>query len=292
MTVSTISSESITVFANASDLPSRNGSQYSKAGEPKIAHDPSPSDLAFKKNRINTSDSISSLGFDEEVPAPLQDPVDTPQKGHVDQAVVTRQQISRQGSFRNLWRPRSVDRKEHSLFESFPRPPSKVLLHIAGVFPERPEHKQPVHVDKSLPPPPYHVFGRGKKKRILYMVAIVGVLSPLSTFIYFPALGDISRVSSSRKRLQLSLHCQEFHLDGTFILLTITVHMAVHGITPLIWMPLCDYFGRRPILIAALAIFVSANAGLLFSTSFLGLMLLRGAQAFGSVHLTTIGEIP
>ena len=85
---------------------------------------------------------------------------------------------------------------------------------------------------------------------------------------------------------------QEFHLDANFILLTITVHMAAQGIAPLIWMPICDYVGRRLLLIATLAIFVGANAGLLVSDSFLSLMLLRVAQALGSSHLSTTGETP
>jgi MFS family permease len=66
--------------------------------------------------------------------------------------------------------------------------------------------------------------------------------------------------------------------------------MAVQGISPFVWMPLGDYFGRRFALIATLAIFVGANTGLLFSNSFLSLMLLRAAQAFGSADLPIIGE--
>lgn len=56
-------------------------------------------------------------------------------------------------------------------------------------------------------------------------------------------------------------------------------------------MPLGDYFGRRLVLVGTLAVFVSANAGLLYSNSFLSLMLLRAAQAFGSADLPVIGEI-
>lgn len=67
--------------------------------------------------------------------------------------------------------------------------------------------------------------------------------------------------------------------------------MAIQGIAPLIWMPLGEYFGRRFALIATLVVFVGANVGLLFSNSFLSLMLLRAAQAFGSADLPIIGEI-
>ncbi|KAE9369818.1 MFS general substrate transporter [Stipitochalara longipes BDJ] len=108
----------------------------------------------------------------------------------------------------------------------------------------------------------------------MYLMALVCVLTPLSTFIYFPVLGNISRV---------------FHLSSEFVVLTIAVHMVVQGIAPLFWIPLGDCFGRRFTLIATLAIFVGANVGLLFSNSFLSLMLLRAAQAFGSADLPIIG---
>ena len=79
-------------------------------------------------------------------------------------------------------------------------------------------------------------------------------------------------------------------MSSEFVLLTIAVHMAVQGIAPLVWMPLGDYFGRRFALIATLAVFVGANAGLLFSKSFISLMLLRALQAFGSANFPMIGE--
>lgn len=79
-------------------------------------------------------------------------------------------------------------------------------------------------------------------------------------------------------------------MSSEFVLLTIAVHMAVQGMAPLVWMPLGDYFGRRFALIATLAVYVGANAGLLFTKSFLSLMLLRALQAFGSASFPMIGE--
>jgi MFS family permease len=67
--------------------------------------------------------------------------------------------------------------------------------------------------------------------------------------------------------------------------------MVVQGIASLVWMPLGEYVGRRLALIATLAVFVGANAGLLFSNNFLSLMLLRAAQAVGSADLLLLGKI-
>jgi hypothetical protein len=49
-------------------------------------------------------------------------------------------------------------------------------------------------LEKNLPEPPYHVFSRSKKKQLVYIVSLAGLFSPLSSNIYFPALGQISRV--------------------------------------------------------------------------------------------------
>jgi len=49
-------------------------------------------------------------------------------------------------------------------------------------------------LDKALPEPPYHVFTLAKKKQLVYIVSLAGLFSPLSSNIYFPALGQISTV--------------------------------------------------------------------------------------------------
>lgn len=66
--------------------------------------------------------------------------------------------------------------------------------------------------------------------------------------------------------------------------------MLIQGLAPLFWTPLGDCFGRRLILIAKLVIFVAANAGLLGSHIFASLMVVRAIQAFGSAHLSVIGN--
>lgn len=45
------------------------------------------------------------------------------------------------------------------------------------------------------PEPPYHVFTLAKKKQLVYIVSLAGLFSPLSSNIYFPALGQIATVS-------------------------------------------------------------------------------------------------
>jgi hypothetical protein len=53
------------------------------------------------------------------------------------------------------------------------------------------------NLDKALPEPPYHVFTLAKKKQLVYIVSLAGLFSPLSSNIYFPALGQIATVCLS-----------------------------------------------------------------------------------------------
>jgi len=192
----TISSQNITVFADIKDLPSRSGSQRSGAEEVDIPLKVVTTELEIKRQSYASIASISSFGFDVAVPEPVYNGDQSFVEGRTNQKVAMRQQFGRQESFRCLWRMKSFRKNQHGLNEPSSQPPSKSLLNFATVFPTVPPDKQPVYVEKSLPPPPYHAFGATKKKWIMYLMALVAVLTPVSAIIYFPVLGDISRVSA------------------------------------------------------------------------------------------------
>jgi hypothetical protein len=199
----TISSQSITVFADVKDLPSRSGSQHSRTEEPNVPFKVDTLDQKFKRQSNESFDSISSFGFDVAVPDQVHSASLAQVEDYTNQRKLMRGYLPRQTSFPSVWCSKNTNKKQHDLDESFPRPPSKALLSFATVFPEIIQDKQHVYVDKSLPPPPYHAFDTKKKKWIMYLMAIVGVLTPLSTFIYFPALGDISRVRIFQTRIRI-----------------------------------------------------------------------------------------
>lgn len=53
-----------------------------------------------------------------------------------------------------------------------------------------------INLESQIPsPPPYHVFSRSRKMQIVFLVSLAAIFSPLSSNIYFPALGLISNVS-------------------------------------------------------------------------------------------------
>jgi MFS family permease len=73
------------------------------------------------------------------------------------------------------------------------------------------------------------------------------------------------------------------------VALSITVYMLFQGIAPSLWGPLADSYGRRPILLSTLIVYILANLGLALAPSFKVLMLFRGIQAVGSASTIAIG---
>ncbi|CCX34920.1 Similar to Probable transporter AQR1; acc. no. P53943 [Pyronema omphalodes CBS 100304] len=131
------------------------------------------------------------------------------------------------------------------------------------------------------PPAPYHSFSKGKKLGLAYLVSLAAVFSPLSSNIYFPALNNISA---------------ELNTAPDLIALSITIYMVFQGLAPSFWGPLADKYGRRPIFISTLIVYLGANVGLALSKNYATLMVFRGIQAVGSsatiaVGAGTIGDI-
>lgn len=96
----------------------------------------------------------------------------------------------------------SPDPRSPPILGIFPAPPSP-LEHFEKWFPESPTEapvafveKQEPCIDKRLPQPPYHVFDRSKKRQLVLLVSFVGILSPLSSSMYFPAITAIAKASS------------------------------------------------------------------------------------------------
>ncbi|KAK2627302.1 hypothetical protein QTJ16_003268 [Diplocarpon rosae] len=129
-------------------------------------------------------------------------------------------------------------------------------------------------VEKHLPEPPYHVFSLARKKQLVYIVSLAGLFSPLSSNIYFPALGNIA------KDLNISL---------SMVSLTVTVYMIVQGLAPSFWGPLSDTKGRRITFIGTFVVYLVANVGLAFSNNLTTLMVFRAVQAAGSAATISVG---
>lgn len=115
--------------------------------------------------------------------------------------------------------------------------------------------------------PPYSSFTRWQKAWMTFLVAFAGMFSPMSSFIYYPAINSLAE--------GLGTTVQNINL-------TITSYMVVSGVVPAIMGNLADTLGRRPIYILAFVIYLAANIGLAVQRSFPALLVLRMIQSAGS----------
>ncbi|KAI8142214.1 major facilitator superfamily domain-containing protein [Fennellomyces sp. T-0311] len=121
---------------------------------------------------------------------------------------------------------------------------------------------------------PHCVFSKPRKLVITAIVSYAGLVSPFSSTIYFPALNPIA---------------QEFDVSVSLVNLSVTVYMIFQALSPAFWGSLSDLWGRRPVYIGTLSIFVGVCIGLAMAPTFPVLLGMRMLQAFGASSGIALG---
>jgi len=111
---------------------------------------------------------------------------------------------------------------------------------------------------------PFSAFTERQKKWIVFIAAMAGWFSTTSSFIYFPAIPFLAR---------------DLHVSIEQINLTVTSYLVASGIFPSIVGSAADYYGRRPVFIVSLSVYVGVNVGLALQRSFAALVTLRMVQS-------------
>ncbi|KAF8807811.1 MFS general substrate transporter [Phlegmacium glaucopus] len=119
-------------------------------------------------------------------------------------------------------------------------------------------------------------FTKHEKWFIVGFTAFVGLFSPLTSTIYFPAIPSLVIA---------------FHKSTELINLTVTMYIVLQGIAPMIWGTISDHVGRRPISAICLFILTFSCVGLALvpTSAYWLLMILRCLQAAGSASTIAIG---
>ncbi|KAL8894920.1 MAG: hypothetical protein Q9207_008366 [Kuettlingeria erythrocarpa] len=143
---------------------------------------------------------------------------------------------------------------------SFPSEPT--LLRQPG----KEESSATPEVESSAAAPTYSHFTKGQKQLIVSIITFAATFSPLSSFIFFPAITALSQ------SLQVSVER---------INLTVTSYMIVSGIAPALMGDVADMAGRRIVFLLMFAIYLMANVGLAVQRSWIALFLLRMLQSAG-----------
>lgn len=123
--------------------------------------------------------------------------------------------------------------------------------------------------------PLYSIFTRRIKLYIIVMTTLATFFSPLSSFIYLPALTPIA---------------ETYNRSLGDINLSVTVYQILQATAPLLFGDLSDQIGRRPIYMATFSIYIGANIGLALQKSYAALLVLRALQSAGSSATVAIAS--
>ncbi len=116
-----------------------------------------------------------------------------------------------------------------------------------------------------------------RPQSLLFMVLLTGVVAmgPMSTDLYLPSLPLLTTALAT---------------DVATVQLTLSVFLAGFAAGQLVYGPLSDRFGRRPVLLAGIAVFVVASVACVTATSIEGLIAARFAQALGACAGPVLGR--
>lgn len=112
-------------------------------------------------------------------------------------------------------------------------------------------------------------------KGFLCWLAGLSVLGFLATDMYLPAFAAIQR---------------DLNAPAAAISASLSLFLAGFAAGQLLWGPLSDRYGRRPILLTGLGIFAAASLGMLWVQDAVGLLVLRFVQAIGVCAATVIWQ--
>ena len=105
-----------------------------------------------------------------------------------------------------------------------------------------------------------------RRGTLVLLTALVSV-GPLTTDLYLPSLPGMARA---------------FVTTPDKVQLTLILFLAAYGLAQLVYGPLSDRYGRRPVLFGGLTIFVVTSAACTLAGSIGALIALRVAQALGA----------
>ncbi|KAF9208613.1 hypothetical protein BGZ49_008273 [Haplosporangium sp. Z 27] len=139
---------------------------------------------------------------------------------------------------------------------------STALSYVKGLFVKAPETDDP----KDWP--------KKKKYRVVIVIAYCAFVSPLASGIYMPAILQVK---------------EDLHTSASMISATLSVYVLVLGIMPVFWASLCEYFGRRPIYLISMSIFIIGSLLAAISKNIWVFFVMRAIQAFGSSSVLSVG---
>ena len=113
---------------------------------------------------------------------------------------------------------------------------------------------------------PYTLLSYPMKWAMVAILTMCGFWSSLGSPIYYPALRQLEK---------------QFHLDEDKVNVTVVVYLLFQGIAPTVSGGLADVYGRRPVILLGMLVYVVASIGLAKAPSYGVIVFLRCVQSIG-----------
>lgn len=131
-------------------------------------------------------------------------------------------------------------------------------------------------VNSKLPQgAPFTLLSHGQKWFMVALLTSAGFWSSLGSPIYYPALKQLEK---------------KFNVSEEMVNITVVVYLIFQGIAPTISGGLADVYGRRPVILTGMLIYVCASIGLACSQSYGVIVFLRCLQSAGISPIIAINS--
>jgi DHA1 family bicyclomycin/chloramphenicol resistance-like MFS transporter len=130
-------------------------------------------------------------------------------------------------------------------------------------------------MQKPLQQVPDHTVGAGPRGRLVLLLIAMTSISPLSLNILAPAVPALITTLSA---------------DAGAVQLTISLYLVGLAVSQLVLGPLSDRFGRRPVILAGLALTTIASIAAMAVSTIGGLIVARLVQSFGASTGMVVGR--
>ncbi|EGW34248.1 uncharacterized protein SPAPADRAFT_70386 [Spathaspora passalidarum NRRL Y-27907] len=123
--------------------------------------------------------------------------------------------------------------------------------------------------------PPYTIFLSHERILLVVILSLVGFWSAVSSPIYFPALPTLQHY---------------FHTTPGMTNASVIAYLIFQGISPTISSNLADTFGKRPVILTSILIYIGACVAISQMHNYIGLVILRCVQAAGIAPVIAISS--
>ncbi|TVY19294.1 Itaconate transport protein [Lachnellula arida] len=135
----------------------------------------------------------------------------------------------------------------------------------------------PIQQYSSYVEVPDEVYDRIKPSRKVIIVALLSFCSFLAPISSTTILSAIPEVAAT------------YHSTGTIINLSNALYMLFMGLSPCVWGPLSQVYGRRPICLITAVLFLGCSLGTALSPNLVAYFIFRILTAFEGTSFLTIG---